>query len=123
MAARMNKAVVISSSNGTDGAPRGSIDPFIGIAFKLGPTVDSSGTFADGRKFSGIAEFQTALAGERDLLLTNLARQFAIYSTGRGVSFADRDEIAAIVAAANKNGGGIRAMLNELIQSRLFQTH
>ena len=105
-----------------DVAPRGNIDPLIGISFKMGPTVDSSGTFADGRKFAGIAEFQTQLAAERNLLLTNLARQFATYSTGRGVSFADREEIAALVAAANKGGGGLRTLLHELVQSRLFQS-
>lgn len=105
-----------------DPAPRGRIDPFIGIGFKLGPKVDSSGVLPDGRKFSGMAEFQALLAADKDALLTNLAKQFAVYSTGRGVSFADRDEIAAVVAVTNKNGGGVRALLHDLIQSQLFRT-
>jgi hypothetical protein len=105
-----------------DPAPRGSIDPFIGIGFKLGPNVDPSGVLPDGRKFAGITEFQSLLAADRDVLLANLTKQFAVYSTGRGVSFADRDDIAAIVAASNKNGGGIRTMLVEMVQSQLFQT-
>jgi hypothetical protein len=105
-----------------DPAPRGNIDPFIGIGFKLGPKVDSSGVSPDGREFAGFAEFRDQLAADKDALLTNLARQFAVYATGRGPSFADRDEIAAIVAAANKNGGGVRTMLHELVQSQLFRT-
>jgi mono/diheme cytochrome c family protein/copper chaperone CopZ len=105
-----------------DPAPRGAIDPFIGIAFKLGPKVDASGQLSDGRKFGGITEFQTLLAADRDALLANLARQFAVYSTGRGVSFADRDEIAAVVGATNKNGGGIRTLIHELVQSPLFKS-
>lgn len=105
-----------------DPAPRGNIDPFIGIGFRLGPKVDTSGTLSDGRKFSGIAEFQTLLAAGRDVLLNNLARQFAMYSTGHSVSFADRDQIAGIVAAANKEGGGIRTMLYKLVESELFRT-
>jgi len=105
-----------------DPAPRGSIDPFIGIGFKLGPAVDSSGVLTDGSQFTGINEFQTLLAGQRDALLTNLARQFAVYSTGRGMSFSDRDEIATIVTTTNKNGGGVRTLMEKLIQSRLFQT-
>ena len=32
-----------------DPAPRGSIDPFIGISFKLGPPVDASGVLPDGQ--------------------------------------------------------------------------
>ncbi len=105
-----------------DPATRGMIDPFIGIGFKLGPKVDSSGVLPDGRKFSGLAEFQTLLAADKDALLTNLARQFAVYSTGRGVSFADRDEIAALIATTNKNGGGTRTLVYELVLSQLFRT-
>jgi hypothetical protein len=105
-----------------DPAPRGSIDPFIGISFKLGPAVDASGEMPDGRKFSGIKEFQDLIAADRDRLLTNLARQFAVYGTGRDVSFADREQIAAIVAGTQKQGGGIRTLIHELIRSRLFQT-
>jgi hypothetical protein len=105
-----------------DPAPRGNIDPFIGIGFKLGPKVDASGTLPDGRAFAGFTEFQALLASDRDALATNLTRQFAVYGTGRGVSFGDRDEIAEVVRAANKNGGGIRTLLYELVQSKLFRT-
>lgn len=105
-----------------DPAPRGGIDPFIGIDFKLGPKVDASGVAPDGRKFGGVTQFQALLATDRDRLLTNLAKQFAVYGTGRRVSFADRDAIAGIVAATNKYGGGTRTLLYELVQSKLFRT-
>ncbi len=105
-----------------DAAPRGTIDPFIGIGFKLGPKVDSSGALPDGRKFANLVEFQNLLAAEKELLLTNLARQFAVYGTGRGVSFADRDDIAELVQTTAKQGGGVRTLLNELIDSRLFRS-
>ncbi len=105
-----------------DPAPRGSIDPSIGIAFKLGPAVDASGTLPDERKFSGIAEYQTLLAADPTRLLRNLAQQLLIYSTGRDVAFADRTEIDAIVARTQKAGGGIRNLLHELTASSLFQT-
>jgi hypothetical protein len=105
-----------------DPAPRGNIDPVIGIGFKLGPKVDSSGVLPDGRKFTDITAFQNQLAADRNVLLTNLARQFAVYGTGRGVSFADRDEIAAIVAVTNQNGGGVRSLVYELVESKLFRT-
>jgi hypothetical protein len=105
-----------------DPAPRGSIDPFIGISFKLGPSVDASGALPDGRTFRGISEFQDLMAADKSRLSTNLARQFAVYGTGRSVSFADRDQIAVVVANAQKKGGGIRTLIHELIESRLFQT-
>ena len=105
-----------------DEAPRGVIDPFIGISFKLGPAVDASGELADGRKFADIRELQTLLAADPQRLLRNLAEQLATYSTGRAPAFTDRAEIAAIVARTQAQGGGLRTLLHELVQSRLFQT-
>lgn len=105
-----------------DVAPRGSIDPFIGISFKLGPAVDASGVLPDERAFKDVTDFQTLIAADSGRLLRNLAQQFAIYATGRDVSFGDRDQIAAIVANTQKNGGGIRTLIHEVVQSRLFVT-
>ena len=101
-----------------DKAPRGSIDPFIGISFKLGPTVDPSGVLPDGRSFADINEFQDLLASDKGRLLKNLARQFAIYATGRNVSFSDRAQLADIAA----NSAGLRTLLLELTASNLFKT-
>lgn len=103
-----------------DPAPRGSIDPFIHIGFKLGPAVDPSGVLVDDRTFKDIVEFQTLLASDQWRLLNNLARQLTIYSTGRDLAFADRDEIAAIVTKTQSNGSGIRTLIHTLVQSSLF---
>ena len=69
-----------------------------------------------------ISELQTILASQPDRLLRNLARQFTIYSTGRDVSFSDRDALEVIVADAQKSGGGVRTLLHTVVQSPLFQT-
>ena len=105
-----------------DAAPRGSIDPFIGISFKLGPNVDASGVLPDGRTFAGSNEFQDLLAADRGVLLKNLARQLVIYGTGRNVSFGDREQLGAITASTQKKGGGVRTLIHELTQSELFKT-
>ncbi|MFT4637959.1 MAG: hypothetical protein ACI8T1_001275 [Verrucomicrobiales bacterium] len=105
-----------------DPAERGAIDPFIGISFKQGPSVDASGRFADGREFSNVVELQKLLTKDATPLLKNLARQLSVYSTGRETSFSDRDQIVAIVSATEKKGGGLRTLIHELIQSSLFQT-
>jgi len=105
-----------------DAAPRGSIDPFIGISFKLGPTVDPAYVLSDGREFKDILEFQSLVAAEPRRLLRNLTEQLAIYSTGRDISFEDRDQIAAIVGQTEIHGGGIRTLIHQLIQSPYFQT-
>lgn len=105
-----------------DPAPRGAIDPFIGIGFKLGPPVDSSGVLLDGRTFSGIQELQTMLAADSERLLTNMAQQFTIYGTGRDIAFSDRAEVRQIVQRTQARGGGLRTLLHEVVQSQLFQT-
>lgn len=105
-----------------DQAPRGAIDPFIGVSFKLGAAVDSSGRLPDDREFSGILEFQNLIAADPHPLLLNLARQLAIYSTGRDIAFADRQELDEMVARTEKQGGGVRTLLHELVCSNLFQT-
>ena len=105
-----------------DAAPRGGIDPFIGISFKLGPPVDASGALPDDRKFADIREFQKLAAADSPLLLKNLAQQLTVYATGRELAFSDRDQIAALVARTQKQGGGVRTLIHELTQSQLFQT-
>lgn len=104
-----------------DPAPRGSIDPFIGISFKLGPPVDASDILPDERQFKDIREYQQLVAGNTPLLLKNLAQQLTIYSTGRDVAFGDRQPIAEIVDRTLKNGGGIRTLIHEVVQSELFK--
>ena len=104
-----------------DPAPRGAIDPFIGISFKLGPPVDSTGALPDGRVFQDVREFQSLIAADTQRLLMNLAQRLMIYSIGRDTSFSDRDQLSAIVANTQKQGGGIRTLIREVVQSPLFQ--
>jgi hypothetical protein len=106
-----------------DPAPRGSIDPFIGIRFKLGPPVDASGQLPDERKFADITGLQDLLAGDTRALLHSLAKQFLIYATGRDIAFSDRAALDDIVTRAERRGGGIRTLIHEVVQSDLFQTH
>lgn len=105
-----------------DPAPRGSIDPFIGIGFKLGPAVDPSSDLPDGRSFKNVQEFQSLIAADSHRLLKSLAEQLAIYGTGRDIAFSDRDRIAEIVQNAERDGGGIRTLIHQLVQSEFFRT-
>jgi len=105
-----------------DAAPRGSIDPRIGISFKLGPKVDASGQLPDERAFFGIADFKAFIADDERALLHNLAKQLLIYATGRDIAFGDRGALDDIVTRAEKQGGGIRTLLHQIVASPLFQT-
>lgn len=105
-----------------DPAPQGNIDKLIWPGFKLGPAVDCSGVLPDERSFKDIHEYRNMLAADPARLLTNMAKQFAVYSTGREIAFRDRQVIAEIVAKTQKRGGGLRSLIHELVASELFQT-
>jgi hypothetical protein len=111
-----------SLNDKADPAPRGSIDPKIPIKFTLGPKVDPTGAFADGRAFNDINEFKRIIASDTHRLARNLAQQMLTYATGRDLAFSDRAELDALVARAEKQGGGIRTLMIEIAQSSLFQT-
>ncbi len=55
-------------------------------------------------------------------LLLNLAQQLTVFSTGRPVTFSDRAALDELVARTEKQGGGVRTLVHELVQSQLFQT-
>lgn len=101
-------------------AERGSIDPFIGISFKLGPPVDASGRLTDGREFRSVQEYQALLAKNPSKLLRNLAEQLLVYATGRELRFSDRPAVEEVVNHTQVRGGGLRTLLHEVVQSPLF---
>jgi mono/diheme cytochrome c family protein len=111
---------LVAESSG-DPAPRGSIDPFIGISFKLGPKVDATGETTTGQTFANIRDMQRLLASKPEVLLRSLAQNLLVYSTGREVSFTDRPALQAILEKTGPNQG-VRTLLHEIIQSPLFQT-
>lgn len=103
-----------------DPAPRGAIDPFIGISFRLGKPVDPNGELPDGRTFTNVRQYQALVAEKPGRLLRNLARQFIVYSTGQPVRFRDRPVLDEIVNRTLARGGGIRTLLHEVVGSALF---
>ncbi|MSU27971.1 MAG: DUF1585 domain-containing protein [Pedosphaera sp.] len=88
---------------------------------KVKPYLNASGELPDGRKFANIAEFQTLFATSPRPLLMNLGQQLTIYSTGRPLAFSDRAGVNELVTRTEKQGGGIRTLVHELVQSPLFQ--
>lgn len=103
-----------------DPAPRGAIDPMIGIGFRLGPPVDPSGQLTDGRAFSDVRQFQELIAADSTRLLRNLAEQLTVYATGRTVRFSDRATLEKIIERTEAKGGGIRTLLHELVGGPLM---
>ncbi len=89
--------------------------------FSLGLPVDPSGELPDGRKFGDVRELKKLLLDDEKQIARNLARQLAVYATGAPVRFSDREEIEQILTRASSSHYGVRSLIHELVQSRLFQ--
>lgn len=103
------------------------------FAFHLGPAVDASGELPDGGKFHDIRELKGLLLQDRRQIGRNLVQQLLIYGTGAPVRFGDRAEVEQILDraagdAAAKNPDparqgpfGVRSLIEEIVQSRIFK--
>ena len=89
--------------------------------FSLALPVDPSGELPDGRKFSDIQGLKALLLDDEKQIARNLARQLAVYATGAPVRFSDREEVEQILTRASSSHYGVRSLIHELVQSRLFQ--
>jgi hypothetical protein len=89
---------------------------------KLGLPVDASGELPDGRTFAGIQDFKKLLLDKSDLVLTSLTNKLVIYSTGAGIAYCDRPQVDAIAAKVKQQGGGLRTLVHEIVESPIFQT-
>jgi len=90
--------------------------------YGLGSTVDASGELADGRKFQNIDEFKRLLLEREDQVARNLTRNLLTYATGAGIQFADREVVETILAGLKSQGGGLRTLVHEIVQSQTFQS-
>ncbi len=90
---------------------------------RLGLSVDASGALPDGRAFTGMEDFKKLLmTTEQDQVLRALAEKLLVYGTGAGIRYADRRDVDAIVAEVKAKGGGLRTLLDALVQSAVFQS-
>jgi len=88
---------------------------------KFGQTVDASGE-VDGKAFVDIKEFKRLILENPDQVMTAITGKLVTYSTGAGISFADRPAIAEISRKTKEQGGGLRTLVHQIVESPLFQS-
>jgi hypothetical protein len=105
----------------------GSGDPVKGIGhnglfftFSQGPPVETEAEWMDGRTFRDVRELRSLLVTNEEQLARNLVQQLVIYATGAPIQFADRPQIAKILAHCRKQGYGVRTLIHEIVQSDMF---
>jgi hypothetical protein len=92
------------------------------FAFHYGLPVDSAGELPDGRAFQDIKEFKRLVLSDEVSVARNLARQLVVYATGAPVRFSDRAELERILQRASTRQYGVRALVEEVVRSEMFQT-
>ncbi|MEI6234684.1 MAG: DUF1592 domain-containing protein [Planctomycetota bacterium] len=91
------------------------------IKFIQGLPVDPSGELPDGRKFANIDDFKKLLLVDKLQFTKGLASRLLVYATGHKVEFFDRAPMGQIAARTTQQGGGLRTLVHEFIQSPSFQ--
>jgi hypothetical protein len=91
------------------------------VPYLLGPHVDPAGELKDGQKFADIDGLQRLLLADSDQIARNVIEQLLMYGTGSEIGFADRQVVDDILSRTRPQQHGLRSILHEVVQSRLFR--
>ncbi len=91
------------------------------MPYLKGPRVDPADVMPDGQRFRDIDELKQLLLKDKDQIARALARKLATYATGGAPEAIDQPEIEAIVRKTRDKDYGLRTLVHEIVQSRLFQ--
>jgi hypothetical protein len=83
--------------------------------------IDASGVFADGRKFTGPAEFRHGLMQLREEFIGTVTEKLLTYGLGRGVEAYDRPAVRQIVKAAAPHEYRWSSVILGIVTSPPFQ--
>ena len=92
------------------------------MPYRMGAKVDPSDVMPDGFKFANIDEFKQLLLKDKDQLARALTEKLLTYATGAAPEATDKAEIEALVKKTREKNYGFRALVHEVVQSKLFQT-
>jgi mono/diheme cytochrome c family protein len=84
--------------------------------------VDPSAETADGERFQNVDDLKRILLRNPDQIARSLARKIATYATGGPPEGADQEEIEAILGRIRPKNYGLRTLVHEIVQSRMFRT-
>lgn len=94
-----------------------------GTVGDAGKTPDKTGyTLADGRAFADVDEFKQLILAHPEQLARCVTEKIIAHLTGAQIQFADHEVVESIVQRAASNDYGLRTLVQEVIQSRVF-TH
>jgi len=85
------------------------------------PPIQAQGVFADGRAYDSPEQFKQLLAEDIDRIAEAFIEHLCTYALRRVLTIDDQPHIRAIAAASRKDNYRLRAVLQHLVTSPLFQ--
>jgi hypothetical protein len=104
---------------GTRGTPV-ELANYAGRKIFRGLDVEKGGETPEGKPFNDIDQYKVLLLSEKDQLARNLAEKLLTYSTGAVIQLADREVVEQLVASSRQKKYGLRSLIHEVVQSRVF---
>lgn len=87
----------------------------------VNPPIKAHGLLPDGRKFDGPDQFKQRLADDIDRFAEAFVEQLATFALRRVMTIDDAAHIQAIAEASQADGNRLRAVIEHLVTSELFQ--
>jgi hypothetical protein len=94
--------------------------PHTSRAVYRGPDVEQGGQTPEGKTFKDIDDYKKLLLEDKDQLARSLTKKMMVYATGAEIQFADREVVEEILATLREKNYGLRTLVHEVVQSRLF---
>lgn len=84
------------------------------------PTLDPSGTLADGRKFQDSVELRKLITADLDKFAAALSEKLAVYALRRSLTYTDREALKQVVEQSKGNDFRLVSLIEGLVASPLF---
>ena len=92
------------------------------MRYLKGLPVDAADVLPDGRQFRNIDEYKQLLLTDKDQLARALAEKLLSYATGGTPTKSEQAEIEAIIGKIRSKDYGLRTLVHEIVQSKMFQS-
>jgi mono/diheme cytochrome c family protein len=93
----------------------------LAYTFHLAQPVDATGTLPSGGDFKNIRELKALLLKDERQIARNLAHQLLVFATGAPIRFGDRPDLEQILDRTSASHYAVRNVIEEIVQSGLFQ--
>ena len=90
------------------------------MPYLRGPQVDAGDVMPDGQRFRDIDELKQLLLRDKEQIVRALTEKLVTYATGAAPRTSDGAEIETILRKARDKNYGLRTLIHEIVQSKVF---